>query len=404
MVHQHFTLVPSMTVAENLALGGRGLLRAKELMSAVHETAQHTGFPLDPDARVESLSVGSQQRVEIAKAIARNPNILILDEPTAVLSPAEVDDFLRWLKMFAQSGRAVVLITHKLDEALAISDHITVMRHGHVVLSAGTHTLQRSDLTRAMLGEAAAEPTQPHPASPRLVPAVPPVFEARDVVVVDDGGRTRVHAANFVIHGGEIVGIAAIEGAGQHELLRALAGRLQIAGGTLIRPENVGYIPEDRHRDALMLNRSLTENVALRGAGARSGTLAWGRWLTLTELLIRNFDVRTPGPDVLMSSLSGGNQQKLVLARELAPPDVPALDAAVVADNPTRGLDIRASAEVHRRLREVASGGAAVVVCFSDIDDMLPLVSRVLVLRDGVLRETQLDRDVIGRAMIGIEE
>jgi simple sugar transport system ATP-binding protein len=254
-----------------------------------------------------------------------------------------------------------------------------------------------------MLGEVTAEPTQPHRASPQLVPTSPPVFEARDVVIIDDGGRTRLRAANFVIHGGEIVGVAAIEGSGQHELLRALAGRLQIAGGMLVRPEDVGYIPEDRHRDGLMLNRSLTENVALRGAGARSGTLAWGQWRTLTEQLIRSFDVRAPGPDVLMSSLSGGNQQKLVLARELAPTDMPARNAAVVADNPTRGLDIRASAEVLRRLREVASGGAAVVVYFSDIDDMLPLVSRVLVLRDGVLREMQLDRDAIGRAMIGIE-
>ena len=256
-----------------------------------------------------------------------------------------------------------------------------------------------------MLGDAVVvDALQPPVTSPKLAPSSPSLLEAKDIVIFDEGGRSRLRKASFVIRSGEIVGIAAIEGAGQHELLRALAGRLPIASGTLVRPENVGYIPEDRHRDGLMLNRSLTENTALRGAGARKGTLAWDRWRTTTEQLIRSFDVRAPNPDVFMSSLSGGNQQKLVLARELAPPEVPALQRLVVADNPTRGLDIRATAEILRRLREVASAGAAVVVYFSDIDDMLPLVSRVLVLRDGKLRETPLDRDIIGRAMIGIED
>jgi ABC-type uncharacterized transport system ATPase subunit len=227
------------------------------------------------------------------------------------------------------------------------------------------------------------------------------VFVADGMSVADRSGRTRVHSASFVVRRGELVGLAAIEGAGQRELLRALAGRYALAGGRLERPTVVGFVPEDRHHDAVLLDRSLAENVVLRGAGKRRGRMEWSSVHAHTAELIHAFDVRTENTKMPVRALSGGNQQKLVLARELAASlDEPAPDALVV-ENPTRGLDVRATAEVHRRLREACSGGAAVVMYSTDLDEVLALATRAFVLYDGTVHETPIDRDVIGRAMLG---
>lgn len=401
MVHQHFTLVPAMTVAENVALGGRGRLRRAETVAAVRRIAAATGFALDADARVEDLPVGAQQRVEIAKALARRARIIVLDEPTAVLAPAEADELLRWLRTYVAGGNAAVLITHKLREALAVADDVTVLRRGHVRHAGSATGASPASLTEAMLGEdVSGQETSPAHASPF---ADAEVFRAEDVTLRDERGVVVVRHASFVVHAGEIVGIAGVEGAGQRELMRALAGRHEVTEGRLVRPAAVGFIPEDRHRDAVLLDRPLVENVALRGAAARRGTVAWSALESRTAALLREYDVRAGGARVPLRTLSGGNQQKLVLAREMEAIDEMLLaPRGIVAENPTRGLDVGATADVHARLRAARDRGAAVVLYSSDLDEILSLASRVLVAYAGTVREVPPGRDAAGRAMLGL--
>jgi ABC-type uncharacterized transport system ATPase subunit len=401
MVHQHFTLVPTMTVAENLALGGKGRSSARQAAAAVEEISRQTGFALNPAVRVEVLPVGAQQRVEIAKALARQARLLVLDEPTAVLAPPEVVELLAWLRGFVAAGNAAVLITHKLREALAVADDITVLRHGRVVLQTSSRDATEQSLTTAMLG-----------AAPPNAPASPPRHQTGGRSVLFRAERLAVGEvtnASFEIAAGEIVGVIGVEGAGQRALLRALAGRVEVTAGTLDRPAAVGFIPEDRHEDAVMLARSLTENVALRGAGARQGRMNWPALRDTTEVLLATFDVRSSGAGASLRELSGGNQQKTVLARELsdlsAGEDADAslaMPMAVVAENPTRGLDVRATSAVHARLREARDRGAAVVLYSSDLDEVLALADRTLVVYAGTVRELGRDREAIGRAMLGL--
>jgi simple sugar transport system ATP-binding protein len=407
MVHQHFTLVPVMTVAENVALGGKGRLDLSKVGAKLQELTERTGFALDAEARVESLSVAAQQRVEIAKALVRDAHLLVLDEPTAVLPPSESERLLRWLRSYADRGCTVVLITHKLREALGVADDVTVLRRGRTVLAVARSDASIASLSAAMLGSTNGEYTVILPSVAAERPGTPaasrePVFRAEHVAIEDGRDVVRVRDATFTVRGGEMVGIVGIEGAGQRELLRALAGRLPVASGTLLRPATVGFVPEDRHRDAVLLDRSLVENVALRGAGPRRGLVDWKGFQSRTASLARAFDIRAPGPRVSMRTLSGGNQQRLVLARELTDPDDSVATRAVVVENPTRGLDVRAASEVHARLRAVRDAGAAVVLYSSDIDEVLLLADRVLVVYAGSVREAPLDRDAIGRLMLGI--
>jgi simple sugar transport system ATP-binding protein len=405
MVHQHFTLVPAMTVAENLALGGHGRLRRAVATARVREIAALTGFALDPEASVETLSIGAQQRVEIAKALVRQATVLILDEPTAVLAPEEANDLLRWLRAYVDAGNSAVLITHKLREALAVADDVTVLRRGRLVHTGPATAVSSDSLTAAMIGEELMQVASTTAAT-ALPGASPIVFRAERLALADGTATTRVRDATFSIRGGEIVGVVGVEGAGQRELLRALAGRLDATSGSLTRPAVVGFVPEDRHGDAVLLNRSLAENVALREAGRRRGLVHWSTVRAHTDALMRAFDVRGANARAEMRTLSGGNQQKLVLARELDD----AFDGermtgegplALVVENPTRGLDVRATADVHARLRMARDRGAAVVVYSSDLDEVLSLASRVLVAYAGTLREVPRDRDVVGRAMLG---
>ena len=443
MVHQHFALVPTMTVAENVALGGRGRYSSRSAAEHVRRIGESSGLPLDPDALAGDLPVSAQQRVEVVKALSREARILILDEPTAVLAPAEVAELLRRLRSFADAGRAIVLITHKLREALSIADEVTVLRHGVNVLSAPSSETSESALASAILGRDSAPSGVPEdrldvlagataddgagsmgvpeieagPAamrdSTKVVvdpgsvhgsrepggsdPGSRTVAEARGIALLDHRGVEKIRDASFTIREGEMVGIAAVEGAGHHELLRALAGRIEATTGILIRPATIGFIPEDRHREALILDFSLTENIALRGAGSRRGSAGWRGTESRTRGLLDAFDVRTPSARVVAGALSGGNQQKLVLARELG--EAPAL---LVAENPTRGLDIQSSAMVHARLRAAAARGTAVVVHSSDLDELLTLASRILVVFAGTVREVPHDRDAVGRGMLGL--
>lgn len=391
MVHQHFTNVGEMSVAENVALGKRGRFDSATAQQDVTSIGQRSGLTLDPNAKAADLSVGGQQRLEIVKALARDARTLILDEPTAVLAPQESGELLTWLRRFADEGNAVVLITHKLHEALSIADDVTVLRRGKLALQRAAHGLSVDELAITLVGESTggehSDPTVP--ASDRIV------VKAVDVDAIS---ATRgVRGVTFEIRTGEIIGVAAVEGSGQHEFLRALSRRLSVTRGELELPTSIGFVPEDRHRDAVILSFTLDENIALKDAGVRRGTLDVGQIRERTNAIIADFDVRGGTAGSEMQALSGGNQQRLVLGRELdGAPDL------LVVENPTRGLDLRATRAVHDRLRSAAAAGAAVVVYSSDIDEVLGLATRVLVVHNGRLRETGLERGEVGRAMLGL--
>lgn len=393
MVHQHFTNIPAMTVAENIALGGHGRYSRAQAAADVRSISRETQLPLDPDARVESLGVGAQQRLEILKALARRARLLILDEPTAVLAPAAAKDLLSWLRSFADGGGSVILITHKLSEALSIADEVTVLRYGATVFSSPARDATTHRLAGAMLG--APSGTSDVNEAPAATGEI--VLRLSSITVADVHGVERVFDASLEARQHEIVGIAALEDSGHQLLLRAIAGRVTPVRGMLERRGVPALIAEDRHREGLILGFSLTENVALKGAGHRRGRIDWRERREGTQRLIREFDVRAPSADVAASALSGGNQQKVVLARELS--DRPAV---IVAENPTRGLDIRATAAVHARLRAAAAAGAAVIVYSSDLDEVLALATRVVAVHAGRLLEVPNDREAVGRAMLGL--
>lgn len=399
MVHQHSTAIPALTVAENVALAAGWGVRPAELARRVADLAAQVGLPLDPAARVESLSVALKQRLEIVKALAVETRVLLLDEPTAVLAPAEIADLLALVRRFADAGTSVVLITHKLDEALVAADHVTVLRRGRVTLDAPAPEQTAGSLATAMLGRAGAEfdaPPTPPPAPG------PPLVEAHGLAVPREGdGAPALRDASLVVRAGEIVAVAGIEGSGQRELLRAIAGLQSCAAGTLRVEGTVAFVPEDRTTEGLIPSLTLTENVALGlddlGAFGRGGLLDWRAAADATSTLLAQHDVRAPGPAAPAAALSGGNQQKLVLARALA-----RAPRVVVAENPTRGLDLAAAAAVHARLRAAAASGCAVLLASTDLDEVLAVGTRVVVAARGRLLEAPpgADRDAIGALML----
>jgi simple sugar transport system ATP-binding protein len=365
--------------------------------------ADRVGLPLDPEARVEGLSVGLKQRLEIVKALAADTRIILLDEPTAVLAPAETQDLLRVIRRFTASGGAAVLITHKLDEALAVADRVTVLRRGEVVRTGPAASEEAAALALAMIGQGAPDD---RPAPSRALPLQgserPPLVRVESLDVARYGGfGIALRGGSLVIRPGEIVGVAAVEGNGQRELLRAVAGRIPPLRGTLEVAGPVAFIPEDRTTEGLIPEMSLTENVALGSSGSdpwiRGGTIDWRAARARTVALLEHYAVATPGPEAPAASLSGGNQQRLVVARELS-----RRPRVVVAESPTRGLDIRATATIHARLRRAASDGAAVLFHSGDLDEVLSLATRVVVARRGVLVEPPPDatRETIGAMML----
>lgn len=397
MVHQHFLLIPAMTVAENVALGDRGFFRGFEPQAAadrVRRIGEQTGLALDPAARAGNLPVGAQQRLEIVKALARDVRLLILDEPTAVLSPRESQELYAWLRAFVGRGRTVVLITHKVREALAVADDVTVLRQGRSVLSAQVSGLSADAVVRALLGEQTGEDT----AEPRATNATGgPVLSLERGTVVDSRGVTKLREASLEVRAGEIVGIAGVEGSGQYELLRVLAGRLVPTVGVVRLPNRIGFVPEDRLRDALIPKMTLVENLALKEAASARGVMRWREYGTRTSVTVRDHDVRTSGVMSLAMALSGGNQQKFVLGRELE-----GSPEALVAENPTRGLDIRATAQVLSRLRAARTSGVALAVYSSDLDEVLSIADRMLVCFEGRLLPTAKDAEAVARAMVGL--
>ena len=421
MVQQHFSLVPSLSVAENVALGGRGLFGAAEAKRKVRALGTATGLTVDPDAVAGTLGVSAQQRVEILKALARGVRLLILDEPTATLAPSDAAALLAWTRTFATGDRAVVLITHKLRDALAVADDVTVLRAGRVVHSSAAAMVTEQSLANAMLGADQAESmgaNTPTPGASRTGSGdqARPAIEAtlggrtaavtsddrvvvlRDIVVSSRRGTAGLARVSFAAKGGEIVGIAAVEGNGEQDLLRIVAGRDAAESGTVRLPARIGYVPQDRNADAIAGELTLTENVALAGAGARRGWIDWSAMRARTERIMLRFDIRAAGATAPAVTLSGGNQQRLVLARELE--GNPLL---VVVDQPTRGLDLRATAEVHDRLRHASESGTAVVLYSADLDELLALSDRIVVVVGGMVREIEGNREAIGRAMLGVD-
>jgi simple sugar transport system ATP-binding protein len=392
MVHQHFTNVPAMTVAENISLGGHGLFSHAAALDRVRRLAAEVQLPIDAAARAGSLGIAAQQKLEILKALDRNAAILILDEPTAVLAPPEARELLQWLRQFALRGGSVILITHRLSEALDTADDVTVLRHGRTVYESAAAETSADQLAAAMLGDAPSETV-----SFVSQPAGEPLLRLTGVTMADSRGVMRLVDANLEVCEHEIVGIAGVENSGHELLLLAAADRAKPARGTIWRRGATALVPEDRQRDALVLAFSLTENVALKGAGRRRGRMLWQRFRDNTRDLVAEYDVRAPSVDARVSELSGGNQQKLVLARELT--DGPSI---IVAENPTRGLDIRASAAVHERLRRAAWAGAAVLVHSSDLDEVLALATRVVAVHGGRLLDVPNERESVGRAMLGL--
>jgi simple sugar transport system ATP-binding protein len=403
MVHQHFTSVPAFTVAENVALAAGWPVAPGPLRERVRELAGHAGLPLDPDDRVERLSVGLRQRLEIVKALATDARILLLDEPTAVLAPTEVEDLLRVIRRFTASGGSAVLITHKLDEALAAADRVTVLRRGEVVLTGAVARQDAATLTAAMIGGAVLDDGIELPSAP-----APPIGDRRPLVQVEsldlrrEGGfGIALRGASLVVGPGEIVGVAAVEGNGQRELLRAVAGRIHPLRGMREVAQPVAFIPEDRSTEGLILEMTLTENVVLGSSESdpwiRGRTIDWREARARTVALLDEYAVAAPGPEAPAATLSGGNQQRLVVARELS-----RRPRVVVAENPTRGLDIRATATIHARLRRAASEGAAVLFHSSDLDEVLELATRVVVASRGVLIQPPPDatRKTIGALMV----
>ncbi len=396
MVHQHFMLIPVMTVAENIVLAEEPvhdgvLLDYDAAARRVKELADSFNFHIDPNERIENIGVGQQQRVEILKALYRRADILILDEPTAVLTPQEAIELAGILETLKREGMAIVFISHKLNEVLDVADRVTVLRRGKKVETLPTEGATRESLARLMVGREVLLRVEKTPTQPGE-----PLLRVQDLSVQDDRGLPAVQDVSFEVRAGEIVGIAGVDGNGQTELIDAITGLRKLSSGTVTVGEDdvsggsarevidagLGHIPEDRHRRGLVLDFSLAENIALHdyreAPDSRFGWLFPGRLIARARRLLQEFDVRGGAPLTRAAALSGGNQQKVVVARELErDPRV------LLAAQPTRGLDVGAIEFVHRRLVEERDEGRAVLLVSLELDEILSLSDRILVIYEG---------------------
>jgi len=418
MVHQHFMLVPVFSVAENVMLGHEwttgpfGQLDRKTARARVRELSERYGLAVDPDALVADLPVGVQQRVEILKALLGNARVLILDEPTAVLTPQEIDELIRVMKELRAAGTSIVFITHKLREVKAIADRITVIRRGKVVGSAEP-SASESELAAMMVGRNVSLTVQKDPARPGAT-----ALEVRGLQVADDRGQLTVNGVDFTVASGEIVALAGVQGNGQEELVESLLGlRLPEAGSILINGENiaghtiddilnrgVGFIPEDRSHDGLVGAFSVAENLVLdtyhSDEFSRGLSLRLDRINANAEARVAEFDIRTTSITAPGGSLSGGNQQKMVIARELSRPL-----KLFVASQPTRGVDVGAQEFIHNRMVTERDQGTAVVLVSTELDEVLGLADRILVMYRGkIIGELPAgaSRDEVGLMMAGV--
>ena len=394
LVHQHFELIGRLRVWQNVLLG-REPKRGWRIDEAAARTrvlaiAERNGLEIDPNAFVETLPIGVQQRVELLRELDRDPAVLLLDEPTAALAPAEIESFFATVVQLAARGTAIMIVTHKLQEVIAYATRVTVMRHGKVVERALTSTTSISAIARAMVGGAVP------PVAARAHTGMTPCLHVKDLCA--GSGATQLRDFFLDVHGGEIVGIAGVEGNGQSTLADSLAGLIDYSG-IIERRGAMGNIPQDRQREALVMNWSLVENTLLgrqhRKAARRGLQLDRARARLDTEEIRERFDVRSASLDVAVRTLSGGNQQKLVVGRALI--DAPEF---VLAYNPTRGVDVGATALVQSRLMEARNRGAAVLLISFELDEILALADHVIVMYRGAVLGS-FDRDAFDRASIG---
>ena len=397
MVHQHFMLIPVMTVGENIVLGREitsqgGVYDRTGVNSAIRDLSAKYGLAIDPDTKIGDLPVGLQQRVEILKVLYRGADILILDEPTGVLTPQETVELFKVLRGLKQQGKTIIFISHKLREVLEISDNITVLRRGKVVGGLVTKDTNQQEIARMMVGRDVLLRVHKEPAKPG-----PTVLRVEHLTVNSEHGIAAVKDLSFELHSGEILGIAGVEGNGQSELIEALAGVRPVASGHIflkdrdvthlgaraVREAGMGHIPEDRRGSGLILNYSIADNMifgrqrsaafSLNGVVLRLAAIAdWSR------RLIQQFDVRTPSAETPVRSLSGGNQQKVIVARELgSQPDV------LLASQPTRGVDIGAIEFIHRQLVAQRDARAAILLVSAELDEIRSLSDRIAVMYEG---------------------
>ncbi len=420
MVHQHFMLIPVFSVAENVVLGVEPTLRADylDLASArqqVLEINKQYGLEVDPDAKIETLPVGVQQRVEIIKVLFRSADVLILDEPTAVLTPQEVEDFFGIVRSLRDAGKALVFITHKLNEILEISDRISVIRRGKIVGEGDPKTATQKELAEMMVGRPVSFEVSKEPYAPG-----PPKLEVRDLLVLRDNDEIAVDHLNFEVKSGEIVGIAGVQGNGQSALIEAITGVRRVSGGSILfegrditrasvrqrHKLGMAHIPEDRQRTGIIPTFTVAENMVLDtyyDERFSSGPqINWQKVNERTAEFVSDFDVRTPSVFSLAGELSGGNQQKLVVAREMSR-EIKLL----IAGQPTRGLDVGSIEYIHKRLIDARDTGDGVLMISSELDEIMSLADRILVMFKGRIvaefdaTKGNVDKGAVGLAMAG---
>jgi len=421
MVHQHFMLVPVFTVTENVMLGDETiragvLLDRKTPADRIREISDEFSLEVDPNSYIRDLPVGVQQRVEIIKLLYREADILILDEPTAVLTPQEVDELFTIMRSLVDSGKSIIFITHKLREVLSFADRITVIRGGKVV---GTTTPQEADqnqLAAMMVGRDVSLEVDKEPAEVRDV-----VLKAENLVVLDDLNNTVVKGVSFEVRGGEILGIAGVQGNGQTELVKAITGLSHPISGNLTlldqditraSPREIteigsAHIPEDRQQDGLVLTATISDNLVLNTyylePFAEGVILQEDKVLENAEEIIENFDVRTPSPLIPVGSLSGGNQQKVIVGREFS-----RSIKFLVAAQPTRGLDVGSIEYIHHRLLEKRADGVAILLVSTELEEIMELSDRIAVMFAGeiiaVIDAEGATKEQIGLLMAGVKE
>ena len=414
MVHQHFMLIPVFTVTENVMLGQEeagplGLLDTRKAEQRVREISTRYGLAVEPDAMVEDLSVGAQQRVEIVKALYREAELLILDEPTAVLTPQETEELFGVMRSLRESGKSIIFITHKLKEVLAVADRITVLRRGAVVGTSTPKDATEQTLASMMVGHDVRLEVEKGPAQPGE-----PVLRLEDVRVLDDRGQVALEEVSFDVRGGEILGLAGVQGNGQTELVEAITGLRQVTGGRVLidgrdmtraRPRSVflagvGHVPEDRIGDGLILAFSVADNLVLD----QYYLPPFARWIVRDDAAVeraakdrvKQFDIRTPSIQMPAGNLSGGNQQKVIVARELSRPI-----KLLVASQPTRGLDVGSAGYIHEQLVGERDGGTGVLLVSTELDEVLALSDRVLVIYRGRI-VAEVDPKATTREEVGL--
>ncbi|HEU6646734.1 TPA: ABC transporter ATP-binding protein [Streptococcus pneumoniae] len=398
MVHQHFMLVEAFTVAENIILGSEltknGVLDIAGASKEIKALSERYGLAVDPSAKVADISVGAQQRVEILKTLYRGADILIFDEPTAVLTPSEIDELMAIMKNLVKEGKSIILITHKLDEIRAVSDRVTVIRRGKSIETVEIAGATNADLAEMMVGRSVSFKTEKQASKPKEV-----VLSIKDLVVNENRCVPAVKNLSLDVRAGEIVGIAGIDGNGQSELIQAITGLRKVESGSIelkgdsivglhprqITELSVGHVPEDRHRDGLILEMMISENIALqtyyKEPHSKNGILNYSNITSYAKKLMEEFDVRAASELVPAAALSGGNQQKAIIAREIdRDPDL------LIVSQPTRGLDVGAIEYIHKRLIEERDNGKAVLVVSFELDEILNVSDRIAVIHDGKIQ------------------